>query len=90
MKLDWSEEKNQLLKKQRSLCFEMVEQALLSGNLIDIQHNPSSKHPEQLIMYIKIDDYVYCVPFVENGDTFFLKTIFPSRKMNKLYQKGEL
>lgn len=29
---------------------------------------------------IKIDDYAYIIPFVENENEIFLKTIYPSRK----------
>jgi len=39
-------------------------------------------------MYVvEIDEYVYLVPFVEDEEKCFLKTIFPSRKMTKKYLK---
>ena len=34
-------------------------------------------------MIVAIDDYAYLVPFVENDDHFFLKTIIPSRKATR-------
>ena len=34
---------------------------------------------------LEINRYVYFVPFVENEDEIFLKTIFPSRKATKHY-----
>ena len=34
---------------------------------------------------IKIDDYVYLVPYVETENEIFLKTIIPSRKATKHY-----
>jgi hypothetical protein len=34
-------------------------------------------------MYIRVDDYVYMVPFVSEGKIRFLKTIIPSRKATK-------
>lgn len=42
-------------------------------------------------MYVMaIDNYAYIVPFVDNDDEIFLKTIFPSRKYTKIYlAKGE-
>jgi len=30
--------------------------------------------------FIPIGDYIYLVPFVEDDETIFLKTAFPSRK----------
>lgn len=34
---------------------------------------------------INIDNYVYLVPFIEDQQKYFLKTIFPSRKATKKY-----
>ena len=34
---------------------------------------------------ISIDDYVYLVPYVENEEEIFLKTVVPSRKATKQY-----
>jgi hypothetical protein len=32
-----------------------------------------------------MDDYAYIVPFVEDDDRVFLKTIIPSRKLTRKY-----
>ena len=32
-----------------------------------------------------MNDYVYVVPFIQNQQTLFLKTIIPSRKETKKY-----
>ncbi len=37
-----------------------------------------------------MNDYVYLVPFVKDGDGVFLKTIIPSRKATKRYLGGDL
>ena len=37
-------------------------------------------------MHIFYKDYVYKVPFVINGKTWFLKTAFKSRKLTKFYR----
>jgi len=37
---------------------------------------------------IEIKNYVYIVPYVESENEIFLKTIIPSGKMNKKYNKG--
>ena len=34
---------------------------------------------------VRREDYVYFVPFVEDEQTVFLKTIIPSRKATKQY-----
>jgi hypothetical protein len=87
---DWSELKNTLLKNERDVCFEDVIVAISCSNLIDvIEHHNSAKYPGQKIYVVKIDSYVYLVPFVENDERIFLKTIYPSRKLTKQYLKGE-
>jgi len=49
----------------------------------------SSKFAHQKIFIVAINDYVYIVPFVEDEDVLFLKTIVPSRKMTKKYLGGK-
>jgi len=36
-----------------------------------------------------VEGYACLVPFVEDDDIVFLKTIIPSRKMTKLYLGGD-
>ena len=38
-------------------------------------------------MVVVSDGYVYLVPFVEEGDHYFLKTVIPSRKATRDYLK---
>lgn len=87
----YSFEKNALLKEQRDISFEDVILSLEEGNLLDdVEHPNKEKYPNQniFIILIKIKDYVYLVPYVEDDNSIFLKTIIPSRKMNKKYNKG--
>ena len=59
-----------------------------SGDLLDvIEHPNKSIYSHQKILIVKIEAYVYSVPFVEDGDERFLKTIIPSRKLTKKYLK---
>jgi uncharacterized DUF497 family protein len=82
----WNEEKNNWLKQERNISFEEVIQAINYGDLLDvIKHPNSEKYAHQSIFIVKIKNYIYCVPYVENKDDIFLKTIFPSRKMSKIY-----
>ena len=83
---DWNEEKNARLKLERDISFEEVQIAVESGNLLDIiEHPDKKKYPNQEIFIVNIKNYAYLVPFVEDERKYFLKTIFPSRKMTKKY-----
>ncbi len=87
----YSLEKNELLKSQRDVSFEDVILALENGKLLDdIKHPNQEKYHNQniFIILIEIKNYVYLVPYVEDDTSIFLKTIIPSRQMNKKYNKG--
>ena len=84
----YSLEKNEILKSTRDISFEDVILALENGYLLDdIEHPNKEKYPNQniFIILIQIKNYVYLVPYVEDNKSIFLKTIIPSRKMNKKY-----
>ena len=84
----YSLEKNEILKEQRGIGFEDVILSIEEGNLLDdLEHPNKEKYPNQniSIILIKIKDYVHVVPYVEDDNSIFLKTIIPSRKMNKKY-----
>lgn len=83
--IDWNREKNELLKIERDVCFEDVLLAIEDGQVLDIIRHPNKKYPSQHIFIVNIDNYVYLIPFVENEDKIFLKTIIPSRKATKKY-----
>lgn len=83
---DWNPAKNRTLQQQRGISFEDVINALNHGQLIALKNHPNqSKYPNQRIYYLIIKNYVYFVPFVEDDDKIFLKTIIPSRKAFKEY-----
>ena len=86
---DWNDEKNQKLKSERGVTFEDVVYHITHGGLLDvIEHSNQKRYPEQKIFVVNIEEYVYIVPFVEEDEMVFMKTIIPSRKMTKLYLKG--
>ncbi|MDD2828869.1 MAG: toxin [Sulfuricurvum sp.] len=87
MVFDWNDEKNTLLKESRNVCFEDVVTSIQDNKLLDIVKNPSANHQGQYCLIVEIMNYAYIVPFVKEGDTFFLKTIYPSRKETKKYFK---
>jgi hypothetical protein len=85
----WNNEKNILLKKNRKISFEKVVVYIEQGFLIDIIKHPNSeKYSNQKILLVNIENYIYAIPFVENKDERFLKTIIPSRKYTKKYLGG--
>lgn len=89
-KFDYSEEKNQILKQTRGIGFDDITQAIESGKLIDDRKNPNQKkYPGQRLLIVKIGTYVYVVPYIiDKGRLlFFLKTLYPSRKLKKEYAK---
>jgi hypothetical protein len=89
---DWSKEKNTKLISERDISFEDVVIAIEEGNLLEtVKHPDKTRYPGQKIFVVRIQEYVYLVPFVEDDKKVFLKTIIPSRKATKKYiiLKGE-
>ena len=86
----WNIEKNELLRLDRGISFESVVVALETGGLLDLMEHPNAaKYPNQKIFLVFIMNYVYLVPFIEEDDHYFLKTMIPSRKATRDYfQKG--
>jgi hypothetical protein len=82
----WSAEKNDALKAERGTSFESMVVAVESGGLLDVLSHPNqAKYRGQRILVVAYERYVYLVPFVEEEDYFFLKTIIPSRKATRDY-----
>ena len=83
---DWNEEKNDQLRNERNVSFEEVVIALSEGRLLEEFLHPDRKnHPRQKIYVVEINHYAYIIPFVEDDEKVFLKTIIPSRKATKKY-----
>jgi len=87
MKLfEWNLEKNEILKKTRRISFEDVLIAISENNILDILKHPNQKkYPNQKILIVEINNYAYLVPFVEDKEKIFLKTIIPNKKATKNY-----
>ncbi len=86
--LNWSPEKNEWLKRERGISFEIVVFQIEAGNILDIlEHGHQERYSDQRIFVIEFEDYAYLVPFVEDEDEVFLKTIIPSRKARRKYLK---
>ncbi|MBM4312455.1 MAG: BrnT family toxin [Deltaproteobacteria bacterium] len=82
----WDNEKNDLLRTTRGVCFEQVVLLMEKGEILDTIENPNQeKYPGQKIAVLMIDTYVYLVPYIENNEEICLKTIIPSRKATNKY-----
>jgi uncharacterized DUF497 family protein len=80
----WGPEKNDQLMLERGISFEQMVVAVEAGGLLDVLAHPNpSKYPNQKILVVAYDGYAYLVPFVEQEDHFFLKTVIPSRKATR-------
>ncbi len=86
--LNWSYDKNELLKVKRGISFEEIAFLIESGKMLGIEENP--RRPDQKIYILEVEGYAVIVPFVENDNEIYLKTAFPSQKYTKRYGlKGE-
>ncbi|MCC8483062.1 MAG: hypothetical protein LN561_00555 [Rickettsia endosymbiont of Labidopullus appendiculatus] len=87
IKFRYNHEKNAKLLLERGIGFEEIIQSISEGNLLDIKkHNNQEQYPGQHILYVRILNEVYAVPYIkEDKDTIFLKTLFPSRKARKKF-----
>lgn len=89
-RIEFSEEKNLLLKETREVGFEDVIAAIERKKILgDMRHN-NKKYAHQRILVIKINKYIYAIPYVidEKRKVIFLKTVYPSRVLTDKYMKG--
>jgi len=78
-------EKDELLLRTRGVGFHDVIEAIAErGILLDFDHPDQSKYPGQKVLVVEIGGYTYCVPYVVDQNTWFLKTIYPNRKFKHL------
>jgi len=84
--LNWNSEKSVALKASRGICFGDVVFYIERGDILDDYLHPNQQaYPGQRIMVIAIAYYAYLVPYAENEEELFLKTIIPSRKATQRY-----
>ncbi|MBI1961200.1 MAG: toxin [Parcubacteria group bacterium] len=85
--IDWNKDKNAQLKARYEICFDEIVPLLnkADGVLAVVPHPNQLKYPNQKMFIIEIDKYAYLIPFVEDNEKYFLKTIIPSRKATKKY-----
>jgi hypothetical protein len=82
--LRWNHEKSVWLQEHRGVLFEEVVFHIEHDEILEVRRHPNpERYPRQKIFVIELRQYVYLVPFVEDEDGIFLKTIIPSRKAKK-------
>src|SRR4030042_4157595 len=77
----WSALKNIRLKLTRRISFEEI----IKGNLLGSRRNPNRN--SQRVLAYEYKGYMWAVPFVLDKKSIFLKTIYPSRNLMRLYKK---
>lgn len=87
MKFDWDPKKNEQIKKERGISFEEIAMFLARQVWAVSRHWNEERYPGQRIFLVPIDGYIYAIPYVKDGDVYFLKTAFPSRKLTKQYKR---
>ena len=86
----WNGEKNEWLIRNRAVCFEQVFLILERDEALDVVDHPNQrKYPGQKLVIVNIDDYAYLVPYTEDEEEIFLKTMIPSRKATEKYLRGK-
>jgi len=86
----WNFEENLKLKSERGISFEQIVMHIERGDILDVVRHPNQEeYPYQQIIVVEIDNYAYFVPFVEDKNGKFLKTIIPSRKATRDYLGGK-
>ena len=83
--------KSDLLLQERGVVFCTVGLSHIGyeeGDVdeLEVQHPNQARYPNQKVLVVELNDYTYCVPYVLEGDTWFLKTIYPSRRFKYLLE----
>lgn len=90
MEFEFSPTKNDQLFRERGVTFYNVIDAINDkGILLNFDHPNQEKYPGQKILIVDIDHYAYAVPYLIRGNTYFLKTVFPTRKFKYLIEENK-
>ena len=87
--LAWNEEKNRRLIANRGISFDDVRRAIEENRILDEYEHPNSERfNNQRVLVVEIGGYACAVPYVIDGDTWFLKTVYRNRNLQKRYLSG--
>lgn len=83
---NWNPEKNEKLQKERGMSFELIIHQIETGHVLDIYYHPNQEqYPGQKVFVVEFEEYAFLVPFVEDEEQIFLKTITPNRSETRKY-----
>jgi len=89
--IKWNAEKEKQLQEDETrsrVSFSDCVIAIEEGRVLNNLAHPTRENQRMLIL--NIEDYAYVVPYVlEEDGSWFLKTVFPSRKHTALYLTRE-
>ena len=82
---EWDEAKNQKLMAERGISFEIVVECIKNKLVVEKikNHHP---YEHQSVFLIYFEEHIYRVPFVEDEEKVFLKTVYRSRSDTKKYK----
>ena len=89
-KIEWSKEKSEWLRNKydrKGIRFEECKKLIQARQVLDDIDNPN--YPHQRMFILEVRNYVYLVPYVEDDDKIFLKTVYPSKKYTEIYLDKE-
>ncbi len=85
MQFRWDETKNERLVTDGRPGFELFVEAYEVDAVYFEGENRN--YPGQGIFVVIINDYAHVVAYEDRGDHYFLRTLYPSRKWQALYEK---
>ncbi|MDJ0824945.1 MAG: hypothetical protein QNJ16_05520 [Rhodobacter sp.] len=84
-KYAWSDEKDEVLRKERGFGFADVVAAIDTGFMLDDIAHPGAGFEHQRMMFVLIRGYTIAVPYVTDGKVKFLKTAYHNRQAHRRY-----
>jgi len=89
-RFNWDPAKNEQLKKERDVSFELVILCIEDDRILDVlEHSNPEKYIEQKIYVLEMNNYAYLVPFEDRGEERILRTMIPSRKFTNKYLRRD-
>jgi uncharacterized DUF497 family protein len=84
----WDDDKYQRLKEERNIDLVEIEQIILNRKYITSLKN--SSRPSQKLFIISYKNYIHVVPYIiDKNKNIILKTVYASRKFNRIYGGSE-
>jgi len=88
VRYEWNPDKNEALKRERNISFEQIVFHLSQGDVWKTADHPNQEqYPGQKLYFVNVEGYIHIVPCVVGDEYVFLKTIIPSRKATRDFQK---